>query len=72
MKNILELQNHSEVETIFQFDVNEGEQDQFVVSPVRGTIPANKYTYIDVTYVPKEPGQHFARLNCLIQYHVGI
>lgn len=60
----------SMVETIFQFDVNEGQQDLFIVKPIRGTIPANKYSYVEVAYIPKKPGQHFAKLHCLIQYHV--
>lgn len=68
--NILELRNTSKVDATFQFDVNEGQQDLFVVKPVRGTLPANKYSYVEVQYVPKKPGQHFTRLFCLIEYHV--
>lgn len=60
----------SDAEAIFHFDVNDNQQDVFVVKPVRGTIEAQKNIYIEVVYVPKKPGQHYASLPCLIHYHV--
>lgn len=71
-KNILELRNTSEVDTVFQFDVNEGQQDTFIVKPTKGYIQANKYVFIEIVYAPKVPGQHFDKLHCLIEYHVRL
>lgn len=54
----------------FQFDVNEGQQDTFIVKPIRGHIRANKYAYVHIVYSPNTPGHHYARLPCLIEHHV--
>lgn len=69
-RNILELKNNSKVDAVFQFDLNETQQDVFVVKPIRGTIPANDHIFIEVSYMAKVPGQHFSKLFCLIHYHV--
>lgn len=58
------------MDAAFQFDVNEDEQDVFVVKPIRGRILANKYAFVEIVYSPNTPGQHYARLPCLIEYHV--